>query len=470
MNRRRLTVLIAFAAVVPAGAVALAQPPNDQRQNATRVSRLPAFITGTTVDSTAAESDINGCAAVTGSVWYRIDPGRTRRIVARLHANGDLDATLDVYERLRSDQLPVTCDDSDVHGSAAVAWTARKGKSYLVRVGRQSGSSADTFTLALQGAGGLRLPGPALPAGGVSGSLDRVDRTAQAWSTQMTTGRRYRVSVVHRGPGCVRASVYRAGVKPQPGRPPLGVVGCKGYALFTPRAGQGERFSVLVRASGARGRQRYRLRVAPASRDDSAPGVEIGNYQRVRGALDPGGIDFVDLYRFDVTRRSVLFLHLRSRRGKPDLLLLDPFGNVIHCACDGSGQLHKGLHPGKFFIAARARRTGGEVAPYTLLRASRTITKTFLRPGAQTLAPAQPATLTVTTQPAVDGPVTVTFEQFDPLAGWQFVRAVHTRATAGSATVGFTPPTEGRWRATASYDGTRDAAPSDTGFVKMLVG
>src|SRR4051794_7644191 len=361
MNPTRLIVLMASAAVVPAGAVALAQPPNDKRQDATRVSRLPAFLTGTTIDATAAGADVNGCSEVAGSVWYRIDPGRTRRVVARLKANGDLEATLDVYERLRSDQSLITCDNSDVHGSAAVAFNARKGKSYLVRVGRRSGSAADAFSLALEGAGGVRLPGPPLRAGGISGTLDRVDRTAQAWSTRLETGRRYRVSVVHRGPGCVRASVYRAGVTPRPDRPPLQAVGCKGYALFTPRAGQGRRFSVLVRASGARGLQRYRLRVAPATRDDSAPGVHIANYQRVRGALDPGGIDLVDLFRFDVTRRSVLFLHLRSRRGKPDLLLLDPFGKIIRCACDGTGSLHKGLHPGRFFIAARARRSGGDL-------------------------------------------------------------------------------------------------------------
>src|SRR5204862_8006581 len=124
-----------------------------------------------------------------------------------------------------------------------------------------------------------------------------------------------------------------------------------------------------------------------------------------RGALDPGGIDLVDLFRFDVTRRSVLFLHLRSRSGKPDLLLLDTSGKVIRCACDGTGALHKGLHPGRFFVAARARRSGGDVAAYTLLRASRTIAKTFVTAAAHDLVPGQPALLTVSTQPAVSGPV-----------------------------------------------------------------
>jgi hypothetical protein len=79
------------------------------------------------------------------------------------------------------------------------------------------------------------------------------------------------------------------------------------------------------------------------------------------------------------------------------------------------------------------------------------------------------ATITVLTRPPVDGPVTATFEQFDPLAGWQFVRAIRATAHAGTATVHWTAPTVGRWRATATYDGTRAVAPSETGFVKLLV-
>jgi hypothetical protein len=70
----------------------------------------------------------------------------------------------------------------------------------------------------------------------------------------------------------------------------------------------------------------------------------------------------------------------------------------------------------------------------------------------------------------VSGPVTVTVEQFDPLSGWQFERTVRTRAVAGTATVAFTPSSEGRWRATARFDGTREVAPSEAqGFARILV-
>jgi hypothetical protein len=140
-----------------------------------------------------------------------------------------------------------------------------------------------------------------------------------------------------------------------------------------------------------RGNQRYHLQVAPAGADDTRPGVLVPNYARLRGALDGSGVDAVDLYRFDVARRSVLFLNLRTprRRARLDLVLLDAFGNVVRCACDGTGsaELRKGLRPGRFFIAARARN--GARAPYRLLRASRTITKTSVG-GAQAVAPGRP--------------------------------------------------------------------------------
>jgi hypothetical protein len=197
----------------------------------------------------------------------------------------------------------------------------------------------------------------------------------------------------------------------------------------------------------------------------------IANYARVSESLDGRGVDHVDLYRFDVTRRSVLFLHLRTR-GAFDLVLLDAWGNVIRCECDGRGgqALHKGLRAGRFFVAIRSR--DNSTAAYTLLRASRTITTSRVRvngAGSTILAPRTPATISVLTRPPVDGPVTVTLEQFDPLAGWQFVRTLHASAHGGVASVAWVALSVGRWRATATYDGTRAVAPSATGFVRLLV-
>jgi hypothetical protein len=47
---------------------------------------------------------------------------------------------------------------------------------------------------------------------------------------------------------------------------------------------------------------------------------------------------------------------------------------------------------------------------------------------------------------------------------------LHGRAVDGVATLAFAPPTVGRWRARATFDGTQSSAPSRTaGFVKVLV-
>jgi hypothetical protein len=65
--------------------------------------------------------------------------------------------------------------------------------------------------------------------------------------------------------------------------------------------------------------------------------------------------------------------------------------------------------------------------------------------------------------------VQITLQRFDPLAGWQFFRLVSATASGGSAAISFTPPAEGRWRATAAFLGTRAAAPSEAGFAGVLV-
>jgi hypothetical protein len=468
----RLAVAAGLAALLVGAAPAAADGPgNDDRNDAERVARLPASVEGTlTGAGVEGPEAASPCAATSDSVWYRIDPGASRRVVVRLAAAGDLDATIDVYARLRSQQRLLTCDVGDANGRAAVAFDAVRGRSYLVRVARRANSVADAFRLAFVGVAGTRLPGPALPRTGVSGTLDRAQRTAQAWSVSLRAGVRYRIAVAHPAAGCVGAIVY--GPRPRSGQAPAARVGCKGYALFTPRAGRDGRYAIVVHAaSDVRGGQRYHLELAPALADDTAPGVFIENYARVRESLDGRGVDHVDLYRFDVTRRSVLFLHLRTR-GAFDLVLLDAWGNVIRCECDGRGgrALHKGLHPGRFFVAVRS--SDQSTAAYTLLRASRTITTSRVRvngAGAAILAPRTAATISVLTRPAVDGPVTVTLEQFDPLAGWQYVRTLHATARGGVASVQWVAPTVGRWRATATYDGTRAVAPSVTGFVKVLV-
>ncbi|HEX3802051.1 MAG TPA: hypothetical protein VHV75_04350, partial [Solirubrobacteraceae bacterium] len=71
--------------------------------------------------------------------------------------------------------------------------------------------------------------------------------------------------------------------------------------------------------------------------------------------------------------------------------------------------------------------------------------------------------------PAVDGPVSFELEYFDPVDRWQFRGYYHTEAVDGVAVLPFTPPHEGRWRATVVYNGTHAAAPATSGWANLLV-
>jgi len=83
--------------------------------------------------------------------------------------------------------------------------------------------------------------------------------------------------------------------------------------------------------------------------------------------------------------------------------------------------------------------------------------------------PARTVSIGVRITPGESGPVTVDVERFDPLAGWQFFTRFERRAAGGSATIAFTPPTVGRWRVRATYDGTRIAAPSGPSVASFTV-
>jgi hypothetical protein len=113
------------------------------------------------------------------------------------------------------------------------------------------------------------------------------------------------------------------------------------------------------------------------------------------------------------------------------------------------------------------RTIDGATGSYTLQRVSRTITRTRVRVATRT-APGRAVSVGATVSPDAAGPVTFTVQHFDPLAGWLFFRQERARAVAGRATISFTPPTEGRWRVRAAFDGTRTAAPSRSGYAALL--
>lgn len=95
-------------------------------------------------------------------------------------------------------------------------------------------------------------------------------------------GVRYRVALSHPGRACIGGTIVAPLARLAD--PPVAMLSCEGYALLTPR--RTGRYAVVVRAAaGVRGDQPYRLQVARAGRDDSAPGRNVANYARVRGDL-----------------------------------------------------------------------------------------------------------------------------------------------------------------------------------------
>jgi hypothetical protein len=289
----------------------------------------------------------------------------------------------------------------------------------------------------------------------------------------MKSGHSYRVHLVSKQ-RCVHAALFPPGTSSFDDGDPVKRLGCNGYFLYTPGAGEGGRFGLQVRAQGAqRGGMPYHVQVAPAGPDDTAPGIELPNDTVMRGKLRGSGADVVDLYRFDVRRPSTLDLRLRTGSSHAfNLQLLSGRGHHISCACGdfGSQGIRLEVKPGRFYAAVRSRSASD--GSYRLSRLTRTITKTRVSINGEhdaQVAPGASVTIAVGVSPEGAGPVTVDVERFDPLAGWQFFTRYHRTASGGLATIAFTPPSEGRWRVHATFDGNRQFAPSGPARATLLV-
>ncbi len=450
-------------------AVALAAPPsNDDRADAT-VLTLPASVRGTTEEATLEESEpefASNCGAVRASVWYSVPAGAARRIAIRVAAAGDVDALIDVFRPVRSQLEPVTCETTDQAGDAALTFGAGEGQRYLIRVGRRPNSVDGEFRLdVFSPQPPARPPGRPLPPGGLSRSVDRLQNTDDAFATRMRSGRSYRINLAPANGRCVGLRLFGPGTKSFSGRS-LRSLRCGGYLLFTPGPGGGGRHSLLVESNDrSRGAQRYRLTVAPAGRDDTLPGRRLG--PRARGFLRGRRADVVDLYRFDVLRRSDVRLRLRAR-GDFEVVLLGQGGRRLDSSTSVASRR---LRVGRYFAAVRAR--GAAAGAYRLKKVVRTITSTRATVNGGRSAQVRPgSTVSVgaLVSPGQSGPVQIDVERLDPLSGWQFVRRYNTRAAGGRAGVPFRPSAEGRYRVSAVFRGTRSAAPSTSRrFARLLV-
>jgi hypothetical protein len=157
-----------------------------------------------------------------------------------------------------------------------------------------------------------------------------------------------------------------------------------------------------------------------------------------------------------VTRRSQLTLSLSGASEDLTLRLRNDRGHLID---SGDGELSLRVRPGRYFVSVTA--DAGVDTRYVLTRSSRTITSTSVsltRGGGA-----------VRVAPAVAGTARVTVERLDPEFGWQYVRTVDVRVAGGHGSFALGATSIGRWRARAEFLGTRDSAPSRSGFAQVLV-
>ena len=466
---RSLLVALIVVAALALPAVAPAAPPaNDQRSSASPLD-LPAEVTGTLVEATVEADEPSSCSTAEASVWYRFTAPAVGRLVVLLDTSGDLDAFVELMHRARSELTPAGCESTDRRGQATLdTEDLIPGATYLIRVGQLAGSQPDRFRLeVVVPRSPAEPPGRPLPRRGATASVSRLVNPSDAWSVRMKVGTTYRVNLDPRRARCVTLAIYGPGTRSFRTARPIRQLRCGGYELLTPAPGRGGRYIMVAQAeTGDRRRQRYHLRVARAGPDDTAPGVFIGNHARVRGSLRAGGIDVLDLYRFDVVRRSGLFLRLRTR-GQLRMVLLNDRGRRLDSQ---SVLIRRGVPAGRYFVAIRSE--SDRLVPYTLRRISRTITRSHITINGSPRTRTRPGTtvqIGVTTTPAVSGVVRIDIERFDPLAGWQFVRRVLTPSVNGRASISFVPPAVGRYRARGLFLRTREATASETKLAQLLV-
>jgi len=471
---RLLALAVAFLAALVLCAVALAAPPsNDNRANAVELN-LPASVRGATVEASLEDSEPPGtCDTIRNSVWYSVPAGPERRVAVRLAAAGDLDAVVEVFKRVRSQLDFTACERSDREGNAALSFRAEKDERYLIRVSQRSTSVPGSFQLdVFSPEAPARPPGAPLPRGGVTLAVDRLENTDEAFSVRLRSGVSYRMNLGPRAKHCIGLSLYGPGTSSFEDDEPLRSKRCGGYLLFTPGPDAGGRHTLLVRSNdNANGPQRYHLQVARAGPDDTLPGVRL--HGLTRGRLRGGRIDAVDLYRFDILRRSKVDLRLNTVGDDDfDLQLLRQGGRRLECACgaDGDEEINRQLRRGRYYLAVRTEP--GNAGRYGLRRVVRTITSTrvrFNRSRRFRSLPGRLISIRARVRPSVSGPVTIVVERLDPLFGFQFERRFLTRARSGLAVVSFLPRAVGRYRASAAFTGTRSAAPSESGFAGLLV-
>jgi hypothetical protein len=432
-------------------------PANDRFAAARRLTRLPVTLTGTTVGARSEEGDPEGCDLAGGTVWYRLKPAHDGLVLLKLHANGKLDAVVGVLARARSRLAPGSCRQTNERGDASLAFRGIHTTTYFVVVGQQQGSKAGTFRLtALAAAAAEQFPGRALPGRLVRATLNGLTNVNDVWHTDLTAGTTYRLAFA--STGCARADLIR-----RTDRAVLVSLSCRGYRTFTPGPDGGGMYVIQVSAAPTDRAQPYRLQFARSEPDDIGIGLPLANQTVRPGRLDPGGIDIVDIYHFDVERRSDVTLGLTAPSSASfRLVLVTESGGRVG---GGDNRVRQTLEPGRYVVAVTAEPStpGGG---YKLSLLVRDLTTTVMSVPSGTIPVGSAVALRPVVTPAATGWVEIQIDRFDPLTGWQFTRLVRVQV-GGSVT--WVPPSAGIWRVRATYLGSTNSSQSRSGYTSLTV-
>ena len=152
-----------------------------------------------------------------------------------------------------------------------------------------------------------------------------------------------------------------------------------------------------------------------------------------------------------------------------DLMLLTGSGAKVACGCEGrsSSTIVQRLGVGSYFAIVRGRP--GASGRYVISLRLRRTTSVALRVTGPKGTPRAARTAAATVSPKAGGRVVFEIEQFDPLSGWHFERAIKRTAAEGRARI-VIAPTQGRWRIRARYTGSLASSPSTSVWVQIVAG
>lgn len=457
-----------FAAVTAAAAgallwlpaVSLAEPPsNDAQSAALSLDATNGVVAGTTEGATFAKTDpASPCNdTVTATVWYSLVNVPQRNVVLRLTAQGGLNAVIAAY-RLRNNRLSaVECDETGNDGIATIGVAAENGD--LVLIGQLAGSSTGAFQLrALVPAPPEAIPGRVL-RGTVYASVEQYLNETDLWHVGLRAGKTYRISLVGGKSGCASVGLFRPGGPPSDARQVL-YLRCNRAASFTPGPDGGGQYLLLVRLSYSSGRVPYRLEVAPAQADDTAPGLKLPVGVWRAGRLNPVATDQLDMYRFVLASRSDVIIQLGRPWAKHvSLLLLHETGKSL-----AAGRaIRRRLSAGTYFAVVSAP-AGTHAARYRLLLRERGVS-VLSAPGLLDgrLPLGSPLTLSALIGEPVGRIAKLQIDRFDPLEGWLYLRTYTLHVGADDTTsLIWTPSHVGNYRA-------RITAPGRSGYLYITV-